>query len=60
MHNDFFRVYDGETIKAETFSAFQACDHADRVAARGGEARIVFVTKIGEKPCNLPIRQKSA
>lgn len=57
MHNDFFRIYNSATVEAETFSPGQACDHADRVAARGGQARIVFVTAKGEEPCNLPIRQ---
>jgi hypothetical protein len=55
MHNDFFRIYNGSTVAAESFYPSMACDHADRVAAHGGNPRIVLVTETEEKPCNLPI-----
>lgn len=38
-----FRVYDGDTIIAETFRLWNALDHADAVRASGGTPRIVRV-----------------
>ncbi len=54
-HNDFFRVYDGQTLEAETVNCGRACDHADRVAAHGGNVRIMLVTATGEQVVDLPV-----
>jgi len=54
-HIDFFRVYNGDTVVAESYNSGRACDHADLVAKRRGRARIVLVTATGEAPTNLPI-----
>lgn len=57
-HNDYFRVYDGQTLEAETVDSCRACDHADRVAAHGGAARIMLVTATGEQSIDLPINPR--
>lgn len=55
MHNDFFRIYDGNTLTAESFYTSMALDHADRIAAHGGNPRIVLVTENGETATSLPV-----
>jgi hypothetical protein len=56
---DFFRVYNGSTVVAESFNSGRACDAADLVAKRHGRARIMLVTATGEVPTNLPIASVS-
>ena len=45
-----FRVYLGDSVYAESFFIGNALDHADRVRAMGGEARIVRVENGAEVP----------
>ena len=58
-HNDFFRIYDGSTVAAESFHTSMACDHADRIAAHNGSPRIVLVTENGETETSLPVNRKN-
>lgn len=43
MFQVVFRVYEGDTLYAETFRLWSAFDHADIIRAKGGIPRIVQV-----------------
>ena len=58
-HNDFFRIYDGNTLAAESFYTSMALDHADRIAAHNGSPRIVLVTEDGETETSFPVNGKN-
>lgn len=58
-HNDFFRIYDGNTLAAESFYTSMALDHADRIASHNGSPRIVLVTEDGETATSFPVNGKN-